>query len=127
MIIGLGIDAVEISRFANWPTYTEARLLQIFSPVEIAYALLVPLKASERLAARFAAKEAAYKALASRMPVQITLIEFCKLVYIQNDSTGAPNLVANLAQLGLPLTLKLLVSITHTNALAIVLVVAELD
>ncbi len=125
MIVGIGIDAVEIERFAHWPEFSHERLAQIFSAGEISYALSVPIKAPERLAARFAAKEAAYKALASLMPIQITLMAFCKYVQVVNDQHGAPSLVVNFAVLNLPPNLKLSISISHTATLAMAFVIAE--
>lgn len=125
MIIGLGLDAVEIARFEQWDTYSANRLQQIFSPHEISYALTVPLKAPERFAARFAAKEAAYKALARLMPTQVPLMAFCKLIQVINDGHGAPQLEADLATLGLPVNLSLSISITHTQTLAMAVVVVE--
>lgn len=124
--MGLGLDAVEIERFEQWPNHSISRLQQIFSQHEINYASKLPLKAPERFAARFAAKEAAYKALAHLMPVQISLIAFCKLVQVINDSNGAPYLQADFNTLKLSLDLKLFLSITHTQTLAMAVVVAEL-
>ncbi len=126
MIIGLGLDGVEIARFANWPSYSGSRLSQIFSDQEIAYALSVPVKAPERLAARFAAKEAAYKALAHLMPIQIPLMTFCKHVCVINDQNGAPSLIIDYAQLQLNPSLKTMLSLSHTADLALAVVIAEL-
>ena len=125
MIIGLGLDAVEIARFQTWPTYSLERLQQVFSLQEIEYASSVPLKSPERLAARFAAKEAAYKALAHLMPIQISLMAFCKLVQVVNDPSGAPQLIVDWSALGLSDQIRLLISITHTQTLAIAVVTAE--
>jgi len=125
MILGLGLDAVEIARFEQWPTYSANRLQQIFSQHEISYALAIPLKAPERLAARFAAKEAAYKALARLMPVQMPLVAFCKLVQVINDAHGAPQLEVDFKALGLSANLSLSISITHTQTLAMAVVVTE--
>lgn len=124
MIVGLGLDAVEIARFETWPTYSPERLEQVFSPQEIIYALSVPLKSPERLAARFAAKEAAYKALSHLMASQVSLITFCKLAQVVNDQNGAPKLQIDLFSLGLP-DLRLSVSLTHTSTLAMAVVIAE--
>jgi holo-[acyl-carrier protein] synthase len=60
----VGIDVVQISRVAEslekFGTEFQRRL---FTPGEIAYATSAPALAAERFAARFAAKEAAIKAL----------------------------------------------------------------
>ena len=64
MIVGLGIDLVEIDRIAR---LVEVRgdhaVLRLFTEGEAAYARAQSLPA-RHFAARFAAKEAAYKALA---------------------------------------------------------------
>ena len=64
MIVGLGIDLVEIDRIAR---LVEGRgdhaVLRLFTDGEAAYARAQSLPA-RHFAARFAAKEAAYKALA---------------------------------------------------------------
>ncbi len=65
MIIGIGIDAVEIARFAAWQEKPAQQLRRIFSEQEIAYCLSVSQKSAERFAARFAAREALLKALSS--------------------------------------------------------------
>jgi len=126
MIVGLGIDGVEIVRFADWPGYSKTRLSQVFSEQEINYSLSVPIKAAERFSARFAAKEAAYKALAHLMPTQISLIFFCKFVSVSNNAGGAPSLIVDFAQLQLDPALKLSISLSHTADLALAVVIAEL-
>ena len=126
MIVGLGIDGVEIERFAAWPSYSPERLAQIFSLDEINYALSVSKKSSERLAARFAAKEAAYKALAHLMPVQMALIAFCKHVQVINDIHGAPSLQVDFRALALPTqSFKVHLSLSHAQPLALAVVIVE--
>lgn len=59
----LGIDITQISAIAaSVESFGERFLRRIFSPDEIAYATAVPALSAQRLAARFAAKEAAIKA-----------------------------------------------------------------
>ena len=59
--VRVGIDLVQISRIAeSLATFGERFLRRVFTDGEVAYAGRAP----ERLAARFAAKEAAKKALA---------------------------------------------------------------
>ncbi len=63
MIVGIGIDLVEISRIeAAIARFGERFLRRVFTPTEIAYCQRAAYPA-ERFAARFAAKEAALKAL----------------------------------------------------------------
>jgi holo-[acyl-carrier protein] synthase len=60
----VGVDMVRISRIAESVERFGQRFLQrIFTADEIAYAMAAPACRDERLAARFAAKEAALKAL----------------------------------------------------------------
>jgi holo-[acyl-carrier protein] synthase len=66
MIRGIGVDIVAIQRFQRWKTFPSERLNTIFSAQEISdcraddKSLLI-----DKLAARFAAKEAFYKALSA--------------------------------------------------------------
>jgi holo-[acyl-carrier protein] synthase len=60
----VGIDLVRVSRVAeSLAQFGERFLKRVFTDGEIAYATASPAMAAERLAARFAAKEAAFKAL----------------------------------------------------------------
>ncbi len=60
----VGIDLVQVSRIAeSMETFGERFLRRIFTEDEIAYATAEPTRSAERLAARFAAKEATIKAL----------------------------------------------------------------
>src|SRR5882672_9538089 len=60
----VGIDLVQVSRVAeSMDRFGERFLRRIFTDAEIAYAVSAPALTSTRLAARFAAKEAARKAL----------------------------------------------------------------
>ena len=59
----VGIDIVQISAMAESLAAFGDRLLQrVFCPDEVAYARAAPELTAQRLAARFAAKEAAFKA-----------------------------------------------------------------
>jgi holo-[acyl-carrier protein] synthase len=62
--MGVGIDLVQVSRIAESLALFGARFLRrVFTEGEIAYATAVPALTAERLAVRFAAKEATIKAL----------------------------------------------------------------
>jgi holo-[acyl-carrier protein] synthase len=64
MRTGVGIDLVMVSRVeASLARFGERFLRRVFTEGEIAYATSSPALAAERLAGRFAAKEAAIKAL----------------------------------------------------------------
>jgi holo-[acyl-carrier protein] synthase len=61
---GVGIDLVMVSRVeASLSRFGERFLRRVFTDGEIAYATASPAATAERLAARFAAKEAAIKAI----------------------------------------------------------------
>lgn len=96
MILGIGIDIARIDRFEAWNSYSRKQQLRIFSEQE-----LVPL-IPEKLATRFAAKEAFYKALSSALVSMgkthktFTLMSICPLVSVDTDGTWAvPQLVVN--------------------------------
>lgn len=64
MKLAVGIDLVQVSRIAeSLEQFGERFLRRVFTEGEIAYATSAPALTHQRLAARFAAKEAAIKAL----------------------------------------------------------------
>lgn len=92
MIVGLGTDIVEIQRIADAiERWGDHFLNRIFTPAERAYCMEQKRDPSPHLAARFAAKEAAIKALTPlRGPgggaPNLTDIE------ITNDVSGMPRI-----------------------------------
>jgi len=117
-----GIDAVEISRFASWHNYSRKSLKKIFTDTELDYAFSVKTKTAERLAVRFAAKEAAYKALSKFLLKPISFISIAKFIEIQKDQISeAPILNINWSKLPIDLSKKYSASLscTHTKTLAI--------
>lgn len=96
MILGIGVDSVEIKRFTNWRTFPEQSLQRIFSLQEIEYCLNCPKKSAERFAARFAAREALFKALSSAYPNHIPpFLTVCRAVSIQRAHQGFPQLIVD--------------------------------
>ena len=86
MILGLGIDIVEVSRLEKW--LKDNKLLQrFFSEEEIEYVLSKENGAARSLAVRFAAKEAYGKALGTGLK-GITL----KNILVTNNPNGKPEL-----------------------------------
>ena len=79
MIVGLGIDVVDVERFGETLTRTPAMRERLFTTTE----LTRPLAS---LAARFAAKEALAKALGAPAGLHWTDAE------VQTDETGRPSL-----------------------------------
>lgn len=125
MIVGLGVDAAEVERFIDWANYSPERLAKILTAQEIAYCLSVPAKSAERFAARFAAKEAAFKALNAFFAPPVGLMEFCQSVEVVLAPSGAPLLNVQLNKLGIAKQLSLLVTITHTDLIAVAVVIAQ--
>jgi holo-[acyl-carrier protein] synthase len=86
-VIGIGIDAVEVGRFRQALIRTPRLAERLFSGAERDYASRQP-DPTERLAARFAAKEAVMKA----MGVGLGAFRFRDVEVVRADS-GAPALV----------------------------------
>ncbi|MFA6263394.1 MAG: holo-ACP synthase [Candidatus Babeliales bacterium] len=97
MIRGVGVDIVSIQRFQRWKTFPPERLNTIFSAQEISdcraddKTLL-----SDKLAARFAAKEAFYKALSvvcvsyGLTATTFSLRSICTHVEVRYGTWGVP-------------------------------------
>lgn len=129
MIRAIGIDAVDIYRFDKWVDFPLHRLSRIFSDEEIVYCTKNRAKTAERLAARFATKEAFYKAYcATNLSTPPPFLTLCKLVAVYNAPNPrlavAWNALLNSAQLA-DLKLKTHLSITHTAKSAIAVVIIE--
>lgn len=115
MIIGTGIDVVNLERFAEIIERNPLFVERVFVPHERDK----PLRS---LAARFAAKEAAAKAL--RAPAGLVW-QHC---WIENDPDGAPHLVATgtVAQRAADLGInRWHLTLTHDDPVAIASVTAE--
>lgn len=124
-VMGIGIDAVEVARFKEWHTYSDKKLLRIFSADEIAYCRACHAKSTERFAVRFAAREALYKALCQAYPeTKILFLTLCRQVSIQHNANGQPTVYVNWSNLGYTQNHEILLSLshTHTNAYAWILI-----
>ena len=125
MILGLGVDIVEIDRMRHMLDTTGERLIKrIFTDGEAAYAL-AHVDPAMHFAARAAAKEATYKALSGNQLARAVgwrEIEVC----LRDD--GAPYLVLHdrakerATELGVS---RMLISLTHSKAAAVAVVVLE--
>ena len=72
MIVGTGVDIAEVARIkAAVERFGERFLSRVFTPDEVKYSLS-KANAAERLAARFAAKEAAMKAIGTGLRHGVT-------------------------------------------------------
>jgi len=124
MIVGIGIDIVEISRLQESITRNPERFVKkCFTETEIDFCK--PKKnAYEHFAARFAGKEACFKALGTGWDKGIGWLQ----VETNNDESGKPALrlrgtAAELADtMGIS---NFVVSISHTKSMAVAVVIAE--
>ena len=72
MIVGTGVDIAEVKRIqAAVSRFGERFLKRVFTPAELRYCMAKP-NAAERLAARFAAKEAGMKAIGTGLRYGVT-------------------------------------------------------
>lgn len=121
MIVGLGVDVVDVARFERAVTRTPALKPRLFAPEE-----LVRSDGQERglhsLAARFAAKEAAFKALGAHSGMR-----WVDLVVVQ-AADGDPQLevrgtaATQAASIG---ARRLHLSMSHDGGVATATVIAE--
>jgi holo-[acyl-carrier protein] synthase len=125
VILGLGLDLVDIDRVAavldRHPTRARARL---FTAGEVAYCDRRSAPA-RHFAARFSAKEAAYKALAGTAAARTISWQDIEVV---NEADGRPRLVfhgqaaARATELGVR---QALLTLTHADGMAAAVVVLE--
>ncbi|HZB87788.1 MAG TPA: holo-ACP synthase [Terracidiphilus sp.] len=124
MIVGSGIDVVEIERIRHSvERYGQRFLDRVYTRAEQAYCLR-KRNAAESLAARFAAKEAGAKALGTGISRGVNWLE----IEVHRAPGGRPTLefhgrAAEIARaLG---TARAALSLTHTAQLAVASVVLE--
>lgn len=124
MIVGLGTDLVDVPRIAHSiEQFGDKFTHRIFTAVEREYS---ESKANvhERFAARFAAKEAAMKALGTGLAGGVNWTD----IEVRNDSSGKPSLHLNgvarriAAELGVK---RISISLTHTSQQASAVVMFE--
>lgn len=123
-IVGHGVDVVEVERVARLiAEHGERFLTRCFTPIEQAHGRGTRRHA-EHLAARFAAKEAALKALGTGLTHGIAWTD----VEIRSDPSGRPTLVLSghaairATDIGAD---RWTVSLSHTRGLAVASVIAE--
>jgi holo-[acyl-carrier protein] synthase len=124
MIVGTGIDLVEIERIEqSVERYGERFLKRIYTAAEQAYCLRKK-NAAESLAARFAAKEAGAKALGTGINHGVTWLE----IEVVREPGGRPALAFHGRALEIATRLGMhsaALSLTHTRNLAMASVVLE--
>lgn len=125
MILGIGIDSIEIDRFELWDTFSDKRLEMIFSASEIAYCRENKIKSAERFAARFAAREALFKAIAF-LNNSVPFLKLCKAVHIKKDDFGKPEMIIDWQSLNIQDAHYIAwLTLTHTKTTATALVIIE--
>lgn len=128
-MVAIGIDVVEIDRFAAFVYKSDKQLRRIFSDAEITYCRSNPVKSAERFAVRFAAKEALFKALTQLHGLPsasfLTMCRHASVGAIERVSSGslAPAFEIDWKKLEIePCAVSLSLSHTKTTAVAMVLV-----
>ena len=87
-ILGIGIDLIEVDRIkAAYERWGERFLRKVFTEAEVKYCFRKK-EPSPSLAARFAAKEAGFKAF-SQAGIHVVL---WRSLYVERDSYGRPRL-----------------------------------
>lgn len=124
IVIGHGVDLCDVSRIERMlEQHAERFRERVFTAVEQAYAEAGGRRRAERYAARFAAKEAAFKALGTGWRSGIAWTD----AEVVHGPDGAPTLRVHgvLAQTARERGVdRWMVSLTHTDALAMASVLA---
>jgi holo-[acyl-carrier protein] synthase len=126
VIVGLGIDAIDIERIERMLAARGDRLLRrLFTTDELAH-LSTKVRPAQHVAVRLAAKEAAYKALAGNELARG--IGWRDVEVVTRTADGAPELrlhrhaATRFAELS---ATSIHVSLTHSTATAVAVVVVE--
>ncbi|MCB9492759.1 MAG: holo-ACP synthase [Epsilonproteobacteria bacterium] len=139
MVVGIGTDIASVARFNTWQQKSRAQLNKIFSDQELATCTTSNGKLQpEKLAARFAGKEAFFKALSAacttlqQTDTTFSLLFICKHATITQSPWGVPLLTVDWQaienKLGPlpPLDVTLSLSHEHEYALAFVVICKRL-
>ena len=121
-MIGIGIDLVDVQRFREVLQRREKISARLFTENELAYCHAAA-DPSERMAVRFAAKEAVMKALG----IGLGSVRF-REIEITKDSLGRPNITLHgtAAQMAANTGVRQWhLSLSHTGSVAEAFVVAE--
>lgn len=124
MIVGIGIDLISVSKIAE-SVKSETFRRKVFTPAEIEICESV-VRSAETYAGKFAAKEAFMKAIGKgvRQEIWFTQIE------VLNRETGAPYIqVSGEAERALAgiIAERVYVTISHTEGMAVAVVVLEVN
>jgi len=126
MIVGTGVDIAETSRLEQaLERHGERFARRVFTPAEIAYCEKAKNR-GERYAARFAAKEAAFKALGTGWAAGVRWLD----VEVTHLPSGKPELVLTGRAEAVARELRVsrvAVSISHSNRYVVAQVIMESD
>jgi holo-[acyl-carrier protein] synthase len=124
MILGIGSDLAEVERIrASRARFGERFLRRVYTEAEIAYCLS-KANVDERLAGRFAAKEAGMKAIGTGLSRGVTWRDFA----VGREASGKPTLVLSGAAARIAAAQgvrRIHLTITHTAAMAMAVVITE--
>lgn len=125
MIVGLGTDLISVRRIADVYKRQEHRFLdRVYTTEEQKYALEM-IDPSERLASRWAAKEACMKALGTGWAKGVT---FSQIALVPGEDRGAPRLILTGEALVVAVRLQATrwhCSVSHSDGFAIATVILE--
>ena len=122
LITNIGIDLIDVNRLKSAvERWGDRFLTRIYTPSEIAYCFNKG-ENYHSLAARFAAKEAMMKALGTGWKKGVRWVD----LEVTRERESAPKMVLHGQSLNLAAGRSFLVSLTHTDTLAIAVVIAEL-
>jgi holo-[acyl-carrier protein] synthase len=126
MIVGIGVDIVEVGRIERaLGLYGERFVRRVFTTQEAAYCRQAA-RPPERFATRFAAKEAALKALGTGWRKGLRLLD----VQVSNDALGAPSIILTEGALTRSRDLGVThihVSLSHQREYAVAQVILEAE
>jgi holo-[acyl-carrier protein] synthase len=124
MVLGVGTDLAEVKRIGkSVERFDERFLTRVFTARERAYAMR-KANWAERLAARFAAKEAGMKAIGTGLSRGVSWQHF----EVVNEASGRPTLQLYGAALDVANALgvkRISLSLTHTKEIAFAVVIVE--
>ena len=124
MIVGLGVDLAEVDRIRrSVQRYGDRFLDRVYTQAERHYSL-GKANFAERLAARFAAKEAGMKAIGTGWQMGVTWRDF----EVINEPSGRPTLRLNGAAKQIAEDMqgsRVTLSLTHTANVAFAVVILE--
>jgi phosphopantetheine--protein transferase-like protein len=130
MIIGIGTDIIATERFLPWTKFSKKKLERIFTKYELEYCFSSESLCSQRLAVRFAAREAFFKAISQATDHQIPFLTLTRATQVTKNPAGAPclkiewDIIAAFLPHPLP-NIAAHLSLSHTDKHALAFVVLE--